>query len=152
MFHSHRHMYLGPYLGPRSSKFHFGPQKSTKNYMGYGYIPCEFLMLGPQIGPQIIIFENYITSSLTGTKNQFHILNGWDLRLCYCKFSCLKIRYFRCFRAIPRAPNSMCPSVFEIFLLGHFKFDSFEFYWSYWVDFWFHMILSFPSFRFLSGN
>ena len=82
MFHSHRRMYLGPYLGPRNSKFHFGPQKSTKNYMGYGYIPCEFLMLGPQIGPQIIIFENYITSSLIGTKNQFHILNGWDLSLC----------------------------------------------------------------------
>ena len=40
----------------------------------------------------------------------------------------------------------------KIFLLGHFKFDSFEFYWSYWVDFWFHMIPSFSSFRFLSGN
>ena len=50
--------------------------------MWYGYIPCEFLMLGPQMGPQIIIFENYITSSLTGTKNQFHILNGLDLSLC----------------------------------------------------------------------
>ena len=42
----------------------------------------EFGAPGPQIGPQIIIFENYITSSLTGTKNQFHILNGWDLSLC----------------------------------------------------------------------
>ena len=68
------------YLGHRSSKFHFDAQKLTKNDMGHGYIQCKFSILGPQIGPQIIIFEKNITSSFTGTKNQIKILYG-DLSL-----------------------------------------------------------------------
>ena len=49
--------------------------------MRYGYFQWEFLILGPQMGPQINFFENYIMSVFTGTKNQNRISHGCDLNL-----------------------------------------------------------------------
>ena len=60
--------------------------------------------------------------------------------------------YFRWFRTISRAPNSICPQVFWKFLLGHFKFGFFDFCSSHWLHFWFHKILSFSFFRFFNDD
>ena len=60
--------------------------------------------------------------------------------------------YFRWFRTISRAPNSICPQVFWKFLLGHFKFGFFDFCSSHWLHFWFHKILSISFFRFFSDD
>ena len=49
--------------------------------MMYGYFQWEFLILGPQMRPQINFFENYIMSSFTGTKNQNRISHGCDLNV-----------------------------------------------------------------------
>ena len=60
--------------------------------------------------------------------------------------------YFRWFRTISRALNSICPQVFWKFLLGHFKFDFFDFCSSHWLNFWFHKILSFSFCKFFSND
>ena len=41
----------------------------------------RILIVGPQMGPHINFFENYIKSSSTGTKNQNRISHGCDLNV-----------------------------------------------------------------------
>ena len=118
--------------------------------MRYGYILCKFLILGPQMGPQITIFEKCITSSFTGTKNQIHISHGCDSSLNQISIS-ENVLFSMLSNNLESSKFHMPSSFLKIFARAFRT-------WIFWVllivSTWFliHMILSFYFLRFLSDD